>query len=594
MTFIYFITIILFFGLITIIVRWRSMQLVKERNLLRKLVDENTREVNEQAKKLEIQAQKLKEMDLVKSNFFANISHEFRTPLSLILGPLKAKYNDLGRQMDPSEIKMMIRNGEKLLKLVNQLLDLSRLEAGNMVLEVRKTDLVKYIKVIADSFNTIAELSSIKFSTSFPNENLMGYLDPGRIEQILYNLLSNAFKFTPSGGEVSLILEFDTINKNTVSTMRFSVVDTGIGIKSENIEKLFDRFYQVDPSDTREHEGSGIGLALTKELVELHGGKIMASNRGASGSRFDVSIPISKDKYLPSLIKKDEFVVDEEEISKKASELIELDDFEDEVVKPEDIEFESLKNATMILLVEDNADVRSFIRNNLGMDFMYKEAANGLDGLAIALETIPDLIITDLMMPKMNGIELSEKIKSDERTSHIPLIMLTAKSDVESKIEGFEKGADHYITKPFDISELQARVANLIEQRNKLREKYSREIKLQPRDIIIKSRDEEFLIRAIETIEKNMSDSEFAVEAFQKEMWMSRMQLHRKLKALTEKSTSEFIRSIKMKRASQLLQSQMGSIAEVAYEVGFHDPSYFTKCFRLEFGVSPSEYYKSS
>jgi len=350
----------------------------------------------------------------------------------------------------------------------------------------------------------------------------------------------------------------------------------------------------VSSTDAREHEGSGIGLALTKELVELHGGKIIASNKGMSGSKFDVSIPINKDKYLPSLIKKDEFVVKEEESSKKATELIEFGDFEDEVVKPEDIEFESLKNAPMILLVEDNADVRSFIRSNLGMDFTFKEAANGLDGLAIALETIPDLIITDLMMPKMNGIELSEKLKSDERTSHIPLIMLTAKSDVESKIEGFEKGADHYITKPFDISELQARVANLIEQRNKLREKFSREIKLQPKDIMIKSKDEEFLIRAIETIEQNISDPEFTVETFQKEMWMSRMQLHRKLKALTEKSTSEFIRSIKMKRAAQLVESKMGSIAEVAYEVGFNDPSYFTKCFRLEFDVSPSEYDKST
>ncbi len=596
----YLIYFVSFFGFVLFVVRWRSANLIKEKELLENRVQEATDEIRSQAEKLHLQAEKLKEIDNLKSRFFANISHEFRTPLTLLIGPLERKMESGQDAEDLREARMMLRNSRKLLRLVNQLLDLSKLEAGNMVLEVRQGDIMSFLQILVSSFSSLADLKQIELKSYIPELRQLVYFDPENLEQVIYNLLSNAFKFTPKGGKITIEAKpiyNEATNHNgsgeneEVDIILISVEDNGIGIPGHEVYHLFDRFYQVDSSDTREHEGSGIGLALTKELVELHGGFITVESDNAKGAKFSVSIPVNRKYFKNSQISEKQIARGSNTEVPDEFDIIENDYFQDNVKPdPNAIEFENLKNAPMILIVEDNADVRQFIKENLNLGYSFREASNGLDGLAMAVETIPDLIIADVMMPKMNGIELCNKVKVDERTSHIPVIMLTAKANLETKIEGLETGADDYITKPFNINELKARVNNLLEQRQKLRDRFERQVTLQPRDIVITNKDEAFLDKTIKIIEENISDPDFTVEVFQKQMGMSRMQLHRKLKALTEKSTSEFIRFIRMKRAAQLLEQEAGTVSEIAYEVGFSDPSYFTKCFRVQYGVSPSEF----
>jgi len=359
------------------------------------------------------------------------------------------------------------------------------------------------------------------------------------------------------------------------------VKDSGKGIPPEQFEKIFDRFYQVE--EQKEGGGTGIGLSLTRELVNLLQGKIRVESTPGKESCFTVTFPVGKDH-----LKKNEYVMlkpGEKQERVLIPELME----EEERAIPEEFEEDG---KPILLVVEDNADVRAHIHENLHTEFHILEAEDGEVGLKKATEKIPDLVVTDLMMPWMDGVEMCKRLKTDELTSHIPVIMLTAKANVESKIEGLETGADDYITKPFNIAEMKARITNLIEQRKKLRERFSQEIKLEPKDIAITSADVKFLDRAIAIIEGHMGDFEFDAATFQEEMNMSRSQLFRKLRALTDQSSTEFIRSIRLKRAANLIEQGFGNVAEVTYEVGFNNLSYFAKCFKEVYGVSPSEYGK--
>jgi signal transduction histidine kinase/ligand-binding sensor domain-containing protein/DNA-binding response OmpR family regulator len=531
------------------------------------------------------EADKLREIDEVKSRFFANISHEFRTPLTLIQGPLKQLLSDEFQGQPKKLYRMMLRNSRRLLELINQLLDLSKLESGRMILQARSENIIKIMRGLVLSFTSLAERKKIDLAIEASAESIIGYIDRDKTEKIITNLLSNAFKFTPEGGKISVSVK-ETIPypmKASNSGVSITISDTGPGIPPDRLERIFDRFYQVDDSVTRKREGTGIGLALSKELVELHYGQIQVASEVGQGTTFTVKLPLGKQHLKP-----EEIV--EASSEKLASPGIPISLTEVEATSQSETIPSSKKSLPMILIVEDNADVRSYIRSYLDVDYRNIEARNGEEGLQITIGKVPDLIISDIMMPKMDGIELCRRIKTDERTSHIPVILLTAKADVEAKIEGLETGADDYITKPFDARELQVRVRNLIEQRKRLRERFHRNATLKPKDITVTSMDERFLQRALEAIEMHMSDGEFDVAEFCRAVGMSRMNLHRKLRAITGQSTSEFIRILRLNRAAQLLTQKFGNVTEVAYEVGFSNPSYFTECFKKQFGQLPSRY----
>lgn len=513
---------------------------------------------------------KLKELDKLKSNFFANISHEFRTPLTLIKGPIEQIEQNPDEILSTDDIGMIKQNTNRLLKLVNQLLDLSKIDDDNMRLDITEGDIYKCLRTAASSFNSHAAQRSIDYRLQVPQTILWTSFDRDKLEKIVYNLLSNAFKFSDDGDVVSVEVKYEKEN------FQLQVGDTGKGISEDKVPFIFDRFYQVDGSYTKEREGSGIGLSLTKDLVELMGGTITVSSEKEKGSFFTVQIPILEIKTR----RKPESIVS----TNPKSEI--------DIEKPYNFQKADTRNVPVVLLIEDNGDMRQFIRKQLIGNYKVKEAFDGEAGLNEAITTLPDLIITDLMMPKMDGIELCKELKTNINTSHIPIIMLTAKAGIENKIEGLETGADDYLTKPFDANELLIRVKNLITQRQKLRELFAeKRIQISPKKVAVMSIDQKFMEQVLELLENNFSDANFGVPRMQKVLVMSKTQLHRKLKALTNEAPGELLRNFRLKKGAQFISQNTDNVTQIAYEVGFNNPSYFTKCFKGLYGVSPSSYY---
>jgi signal transduction histidine kinase/DNA-binding response OmpR family regulator len=538
--------------------------------------------INQKANRL------LKEMDELKSKLFSNITHEFRTPLTLILGPLEEMLS-AGDKKNPSrhEIKMMKRNANHLLNLVNQMLDLAKLDANSLKLELSEADFVKFFRVRAASFASAADQKGINYTWSVPDDSLITYFDADKLEKIINNLLSNALKFTDRGGDVKCELEIVNRSKETV---RFYVSDTGKGIPVDQLQKIFDRFHQVEGMFGSDSFGTGIGLSLTRELINLFHGEITVESKLGSGSMFTVILPLG----LKHLIKKEYNLVNTiKPEKKKIPEKQDLSDENKHYLPTFPADMATTENLPVVLTVEDQPEIRDYIVGNLKDSFRILEAENGREGFETAIKNLPDLIITDLIMPEMDGVEFCRILKTDERTSHIPVIMLTARSGVKDRMEGIETGADVYLTKPFHPRELMLVVRKLIEQRKKLRERFSRDIRLEPKDIAITPTDEKFLNRAMSVIESHMGDFEFEVNTLQEEMAMSRMQFFRKIKALTDQTPSEFIRTIRLKRAAKLIEQGFGNIAQISYEVGFNNPSYFAKCFKEIYGSQPSAYAKN-
>jgi signal transduction histidine kinase/AraC-like DNA-binding protein len=543
-----------------------------------------------QATALAQQTEKLKELDQVKSTFFANISHEFRTPLTLILSNLQDKLSgnhasEVAMQVNRNEIRMMHRNANRLLQLINQLLDLSKVESGKMTLEPAKGDLAHFFRVLAGSFSSLAQHRQIQFDLLLPYSTLPAFFDEDKLEKIFMNLLSNAFKFTADGGNIHLAVQ--VYGQESLSpSLEVMVADNGAGIDAEGLEKVFERFYQ-GTTYYSDGQGTGIGLALTKELVDLHQGSIHVESEKGKGARFTVKLPYTPvTEALLSEIPENStgsiFLTNQQPILEEAI-----------TATPEPVVNEvqpTGEEQPLVLIVEDNEDLRTYIRTKLEGSYRVIESENGLKGLEKARATMPDLIISDWMMPDMDGLQLCSIIKTEECTCHIPVILLTALSAPESKLTGLEKGADEYLTKPFDVRELDIRVKNLIDSRQKLRQHYSKKLLLQPTNIEVTSTDEKFLQRTMQIAEAHLGDSSFGAEAFSHEIGMSRMQLHRKLTALTGQSTTDFLRNMRLKRAVKLLEGHTGNITEIAYEVGFNNLSYFAKCFREQYGLSPNEY----
>jgi len=555
-----------------------------------------------------LHAEKLQEVDQIKSRFFANISHEFRTPLTLIQGPIKQMLSDEFKGNIKEQYRMILSYSDRLLKLINQILDLSKLESGRMALKVRYTNVTRFLKGIIQSFASLAERKKISLKMKVDNESVMGYVDKEKLEMIVTNLLSNAFKFTPECGMIEANIDFvfpaimpeggradcrkegingipDHFRDENKQFIKITIKNTGPGIPPEKLDKIFDRFYQVDNSYTKDSDGTGIGLALTKELVETHHGEIQVESKLNKDTTFKVWLPIEKDHFKP------EEVIDETLVQGDVISQIHSDEMIKEKPEPAfKTKLQTSKSVPLLLIVEDNPDVTTYISSFLENDYRIITAENGQTGWKIALEKFPDLIISDVMMPVMDGFEYCQKIKSDQRTSHIPLILLTAKADIESKLEGLEFGADDYVTKPFDAKELSIRSKNLLLQRSRLREHFQREVDFHPSDITVNSIDEKFMEKAIELIEQNMDNTDFNVERFAQEIGMSSRNLSRKLHAITNYSTQDFIRIMRLKRAAQLLQKKSDPVTQVAYQVGFSNPAYFAQCFRRQFGMSPSEY----
>jgi signal transduction histidine kinase/DNA-binding response OmpR family regulator len=542
-------------------------------------------------------AEKLEEVAKIKSDFFANISHEFRTPLTLILGPAeKIAKNESANPIKDADI--ITRNSKRLLQLVNQLLDLSKLDAGKLKLEASAANIVSFIKGIALSFESLSEAKDVMIKIKSDSEFIEVYFDKDKMFKTFSNLLSNAFKFTPERGNV--IITIAEISNNTVE---IRLKNTGIGIPQKELPKLFDRFYQVDSSQTKEYEGTGIGLALVKELIELHHGKItidseVGNSDKAGWTEFTINLPLGR-----AHLKDDEILSTEDETDSKVilnpDEVVmkNLSGEENNIIYAADSssqapqnDIEKNDNKTIILVVEDNYDMREYIKESLSDSYSVEEAVNGEQGVRIAETIIPDLIISDLMMPKMDGNELTRILKNDERTSHIPIILLTAKSGQENKIVGLQTGADDYLTKPFDVKELRVRVENLIDIRRKLQEKFSKgEFLAKRTEKKLKSIDEKFLAKVLEVIEKHISEENFSIEECSSEVGFSRTHFHKKLRALVGKSPSQYVRTVRLYRAKQMIEEEKGNVSEVAYSVGFSSPAYFSRCFKEEFGYPPSD-----
>jgi signal transduction histidine kinase/DNA-binding response OmpR family regulator len=517
---------------------------------------------------------RLKDADQLKSRFFATISHEFRTPLSLILAPVEAVMSKNKNSLDQKELGLIRRNANRLLALINQLLDLSKIEAKSMELFLKQGELHRFIGILTASFDSLAESKGIQFSKHIGLLDAQIWYDEDKLEKIISNLLFNAFKFTPSGGVV--VFSIDQV----ADMIRMEVRDTGKGISPEEKQYVFAPYYQSGNVADSNELGTGLGLSLVNELVKLHGGEIMLDSAINKGTSIRISLPTSMEQLSRSASIRTVGEVTE----RPAGKILELHS-EEEL---DDAESEE-EYSECILVVEDNQDLRSFIRSSLAKHFAVITATNGEEGYSQATERIPDLILSDVMMPVVSGVQLTTKIKNDERTCHIPVILLTAKADQPSRMDGFRAGADDYLTKPFSVEELQLRVSNLIEQRKKVAARFkgrtessetSREASL----------DDKFLLRVKQVIKQNLGDSGFGVEQLADEIHLSRAQLFRKLKAIIGVSPIEFINEMRLQKAAELISARADSLAQISYAVGFNEQSYFNKRFRKRFGMTPTEF----
>ncbi|MFD1818066.1 Two component regulator propeller [Pseudarcicella hirudinis] len=520
------------------------------------------------------------ELHEIKLNFFTNISHEIRTHLTLITGPVeKLLISENTREGFQGQLVHVKNNTDRLLKLVGELMDFQKAESRHLRLHVSKINIVSLLSGIFGSFEHISEMRNIQSSLIADAEDIELYADSEQITKVFFNLLSNAYKFTPDGGSVVLkIAKKDSL-------VEIEVIDNGRGIAPEYLKKLFVNFFQVYEYGLQ-NTGYGIGLALSKSIVELHKGEISVESEVAHGHQngrtcFKVSLPAGHAHFTESQL--------------TPSENIPVYSFTAPAAETDENESVSLEisQKTSILVIEDNPEIRLFIRNSLNTHYQVFEAENGLKGWEMATELIPDLIISDVMMDQMNGLELCDKIKNDERTNHIPVILLTARATLNHQVEGLRTGADCYITKPFSIQVLALNIHNLLASREVMRQRFSRQITLQPQNTIINTFEEEFLDKVIQIIDNQMDNPEFGVVMLSEKVAMSQPILYKKLKALTDMSVNEFIKSIRLKKAAQLLQQKQMNIYEVSYAVGYDDRKYFSKEFKKLFGKTPSDYLNS-
>lgn len=528
--------------------------------------------------------QRMKDMDEIKTQFYTNISHEFRTPLSLISGPL-----ELARKSDNSEsdhisistrtFEIIEKNTLRLQNLIDQLLELSRIESGKVYLKLSQGSLIQFIKSITFSFESMAESKGISFNTSFPEELSAAYYDKDKLEKILSNLLSNAFKYTPARGAVTFIIDYSN------SHYIIEISDTGTGMDKEDVKRVFERFYRVEGTEAN---GSGIGLTITKEIVDLHNGQISVNSRIGAGTSFKVRIPYTLTLLPENAILDSQYSDDEYAITGHNSIITEARDTEEQVDSERVLDIKTGNNP-LVLLVEDNPDLRRYISDILDGQYRVITAEDGMKGERLAIEHIPDIILSDIMMPKKDGYQLCHDLKSNVKTCHIPIIMITAKAGQENRMEGLTQGVDAYLTKPFKADELMLRVKNLIDNKTRLWEHFNAMDLVVVKDLDVSSIDDRFLQRVFSVIRLNLDNELLSVEDLAKEVGFSRAQLHRKLKALCNRSANQLITEMRLNEAKRMLENKVGTVSEIAYSVGYSNMSYFAKRFKEKFGILPSK-----
>ena len=521
------------------------------------------------------------EINQMKMRFFINISHELRTPLTLILTPLQEIINKISDRWTRNQLEYIQRNANRLLHLVNQLMDYRRAELGVFELKAKKENAHQLIQDNFLFYDKLARHKKITYTLHSELEDKEELFDPNYLELIVNNLLSNAFKYTESGQSITVTL------KEENNWLVLQVSDTGIGIPINKQGKIFERFYQIES----EHVGSGIGLSLVQRLVELHHGRIELDSEEGKGSTFSVYLPQDINTYKPSELASNDTLNEEGQVySTNSKEMYFIDT---EKVENETIEGGDKKRGT-ILIVEDNNEIRHYLSSGLAELFNTLEAGNGEEALEKLKDNEVDIIVTDVMMPVMDGIKLCKNVKQNIRTCHIPVIILSAKSEVKDQMEGLQMGADDYIPKPFSLAILTTKIQNMMRTRRRMLERYSKSLEVEPEKITFNAMDEALLKRAVAIVEKNMDNIEFSTDEFAREMNMSRSNLHLKLKAITGESTIDFIRKIRFNEAAKLLKDGRYTIAEVSTMVGFNTPSYFATSFKKYFGCLPTEYIKKA
>ena len=520
---------------------------------------------------IENEVAKNEEINNMKFRFFTNVSHELRTPLTLIISPLEGMLKETTDELQSTRLQLMYRNAQRLLHLVNQLLDFRKGEMSTHQLSLSEGDIISYVHSVCNSFLLMADKKHIQFSFFSGIDTFSMAFDADKVGKIVMNLLSNAFKFTPEGGRVTVMIEHVA---GTPDMLEIKIADTGIGISDVDKEHIFERFYQADHKGVEETTGNGIGLSLVRDFVTLHEGEVKVFDNIGTGSVFVIQFPV---KHV------------ETQVQLPPETGISIGEEEDKEIKEETREETERKDFPLLLIVDDNEDFRIFMRYSLELRYRVKLAVNGNEAWEMMQEELPDLVISDVMMPQMDGNELCRLIKQDKRTAYIPVILLTARQNTEAKLEGLQTGADDYVTKPFNMTILVLRIRKLIELSRYHRVTQGM-IDPAPSEIVITSLDEKLIEKAIKYVEDNMSRTELSVEELSRELGMSRVHLYKKLLQITGKTPIEFIRVIRLKRAAQLLRESQLHVSEVAFEVGFNNPKYFSRYFKDEFGVLPSVY----
>ncbi len=530
-----------------------------------------------------------------RSRLLRNLSHEFRTPLTLIIGPLKQLLETTGGEDSKRLLSMMLRNAQRLLFLINQLLELAKFDNENVRLNASPCRLGKFIKGIGASFDRLARQKEVDLVVRSGPGKTRVYFDPQRFGEAMCNLVMNALRLTPPGGRVTV-----SVTRPSDHWAEISVKDTGPGIPADQVELVFDQFHVLNNPFEYRKKGFGIGLYLVREYIRLHRGTIDVKSVEGEGTEFTIRLPLGKEHLEPEEIDENRDPAQTEEtaakISSQYSGVLTMEQEEERRTPPvDDVELgaadgEMERDRDVVLVVEDSENMLWFIRQMMETEYRVIEAVNGEEGFRKAKEFLPDIIISDVVMPEMDGIQLCRAVKSDIATSHIPVILLTAKAGDEEVMEGLEAGADDYIPKPFDAKLLTIRVRNLIALRRRLQEKIQCRLLKQPEEMALSQLEDDFLAGIQKTIEDHLSDTEFTLDTLADKLYMSRATLYRKIVALTGQPPKKFIQAYRLKRSFELLRARVGNVTDVAYKVGFSSSAYFTKCFKERFHHLPSDY----
>jgi signal transduction histidine kinase/ligand-binding sensor domain-containing protein/DNA-binding response OmpR family regulator len=529
-----------------------------------------------------IESEKNKEINQAKLEFFTNISHEFRTPLALILGPLQQILLDYdGNNAIYKRLLTIESSSNHLLRLINRLMDFRKLETNQFHLEAAEGNIVKFLQEIYLSFTEFSKVGNYTYTFNSTDDKILVYYDRYKLERVFYNLISNAFRYTPEGGKISV-----NVTK-TDESICITVEDSGVGIKEEHLEKIFDRFFEVSIHNKPEknyNKGTGIGLSIANNIVKLHHGEITVRNQMEQGVIFEVILPLGNAHLSENEILSDFKISDD--IMQYESQLN-----GNEVTLETDVtDFILVEEKATLLIVEDNKPLRSFMKNLLKKNYNVLEAENGKIAMKKAIKHVPDLIISDVIMPEMVGTELCANIKENIKTSHIPVILLTSRTSLVYKVEGLESGADDYISKPFNLKEFELRIRNLLETTRRFKNKFSSDDNFVPSEITVSSLDQELLKKAFKIVEDNISNEQFDVPLFCSELGISRSLLFTKVKAWTNLTPNNFIQEIRLKSAAQLLEKNIINISQISYKVGFRNPKYFSECFKKKYGLTPKQY----